>query len=57
MGAREIEKRGRGAKILLKQVPDPKEYGVPTFRGKRIVKITEKPKKPASQKIRRIGSV
>lgn len=38
-----------GAKILLKEVPDPQRFGVPVFddQGK-IVKVEEKPAKPKS---------
>lgn len=41
----------KGALIFLKEVPDPQRFGVPTFDKEdpnRIVKITEKPKKPDS---------
>lgn len=38
-----------GAKLLLKQVPDPQRFGVPCFDDNgRIVEIIEKPDKPAS---------
>lgn len=37
-----------GGLILLKKVPDPERFGVPMFEGKRIVKIEEKPRMPAS---------
>lgn len=40
-----------GAKIFLKEVPDPERFGVPVFdkkNPKKIVKIEEKPKKPKS---------
>ncbi len=43
-----FENQEKGARIFLKKVPDPERFGVPTFRGKSISKITEKPKKPAS---------
>lgn len=39
----------RGARILLKEVPDPKNYGVPEIKNKKIIKIIEKPKKPESK--------
>ncbi|MCY4187091.1 MAG: sugar phosphate nucleotidyltransferase [Bryobacterales bacterium] len=38
----------RGARILLKQVPDASRYGVPRFEAGRIVAIEEKPAQPAS---------
>jgi len=38
----------RGARILLKTVPDPERFGVATVRGSRVIAITEKPKRPAS---------
>jgi glucose-1-phosphate thymidylyltransferase len=41
-------KQGGGAKILLKEVPDPERFGVPILDGNRVVKIEEKPKKPGS---------
>jgi len=39
-----------GARIFLKEVPDPQRFGVPVFdiRGKKILKIEEKPLKPKS---------
>lgn len=37
-----------GAKIVLKEVPDPQRFGIPIFEGKRIVSIEEKPKHPRS---------
>ncbi len=43
-----FERQGKGAKILLKEVPDPENYGVPILDGDRIVKIEEKPVNPAT---------
>ena len=37
-----------GAKILLKEVDNPKEYGIARIKNDRIIKIEEKPKKPKS---------
>ncbi len=37
-----------GAKIMLKEVPDPQRFGVPAFDGGKIIRIDEKPSKPAS---------
>jgi glucose-1-phosphate thymidylyltransferase len=41
--------QGRGAKILLKSVPDPQRFGVPELDGKRVVQIEEKPASPKSE--------
>jgi glucose-1-phosphate thymidylyltransferase len=38
----------KGARILLKRVPDPQRFGVPVFDGGRITAIEEKPKQPKS---------
>ncbi|MCS7079219.1 MAG: sugar phosphate nucleotidyltransferase [Chloracidobacterium sp.] len=43
-----FREQGRGAKILLKEVPDPQRFGVPTLDGSRVVRIDEKPARPAS---------
>ena len=44
----EFRRQESGAKILLKKVPDPERFGVPMLRGDRVVRIVEKPRKPAS---------
>jgi len=41
-------KQASGAKILLKEVPDPQRFGVPVIDGDKVVKIEEKPKAPRS---------
>ncbi|MGG1312875.1 sugar phosphate nucleotidyltransferase [Cohnella laeviribosi] len=43
-----FRKQGKGAKILIQEVPDPKRYGVPELDGDRIVSIEEKPQEPKS---------
>lgn len=40
--------QGRGAKILLKRVEDPRRYGVAELKGNKIVSVEEKPKVPKS---------
>lgn len=37
-----------GARILLKEVANPKRFGVPVFDGDRVIRIDEKPENPAS---------
>lgn len=44
----QIAEQGGGARILLKEVPDPERYGVPRFEDGRIVEIIEKPTDPPS---------
>jgi glucose-1-phosphate thymidylyltransferase len=43
-----FRKQGSGARILLKEVPDPQRFGVPEIEGDRILRIDEKPENPAS---------
>ncbi len=45
---RHFERQPEGARLLLKEVPDPERFGVATLRGKKITSITEKPKRPKS---------
>ena len=44
----DFRKQKEGAKVLLKEVHDPKRFGVPAFENGRIVSIEEKPSNPAS---------
>jgi glucose-1-phosphate thymidylyltransferase len=46
--ARNFEKQENGARIILKEIPDPERFGVPVFKNERIIRIEEKPKKPKS---------
>lgn len=43
-----FQARPRGAMVLLKELVDPRAYGVPEFKGSRIARILEKPKTPPS---------
>lgn len=44
----EFEQQPRGARILLKEVPDPERFGVAELEGDRVKRIVEKPGKPKS---------
>ncbi len=46
--ASDFEKQESGAKIFLKEVNNPKSFGVAEVDGKRIKSIEEKPKEPKS---------
>src|SRR5579862_2707220 len=43
-----FRKQERGAKILVKEVPDAERFGVAEISGERVLGIEEKPKKPKS---------
>ena len=47
--ARRFEAQPTGARILLKEVPDPERFGVAAFDGERIIRIDEKPAVPQSR--------
>jgi len=42
-------KQGKGAKIILKKVPDPQRFGVPELAGQQVLRIEEKPAIPKSK--------
>lgn len=44
-----FERQERGARLLLKEVPDPERFGVPVFEGDRLVRVEEKPRQPKSR--------
>lgn len=44
----DFKKQKKGAKIILKQVPDPERFGVAEFKGDKIIGLAEKPKEPKS---------
>lgn len=44
-----FQKQKKGARIFLKQVPDPNRFGVPEIRNGKVVGIEEKPKNPKSK--------
>jgi glucose-1-phosphate thymidylyltransferase len=41
-----FNEQDRGARVILKEVPDPENYGVPVLDGDRILRIEEKPANP-----------
>ena len=45
---RHFARQPRGAKILLKEVPDPQRFGVAEIRGGTVRSIEEKPARPKS---------
>jgi len=46
--AKDVEDFCGGAKIFLKEVPDPERFGIADIKKNKIIKITEKPQKPKS---------
>jgi glucose-1-phosphate thymidylyltransferase len=44
----DYNQQGKGAKIILKRVPDPERFGVPELSGQNVLRIEEKPKAPKS---------
>jgi glucose-1-phosphate thymidylyltransferase len=47
--AEQYSQQGKGAKILLKKVPDPQRFGVPVLDGETVLNIEEKPEVPQSE--------
>ncbi len=47
-GVAAFRKQKRGARVYLKEVANPRAYGVAELRGKHIVSIVEKPTRPKS---------
>ena len=45
---KDFELQSEGAKILIKEVPDPERFGVPELKDGKIISIEEKPKNPKS---------
>jgi len=43
-----FRKQKSGAKIMLKEVPDPHRFGVADMKGNRVISIEEKPRAPKS---------
>src|SRR5262245_6351356 len=43
-----FRRQTRGARIILKEVPDAERFGVAELRGGRVIGIQEKPKRPKS---------
>jgi glucose-1-phosphate thymidylyltransferase len=45
---READEHAEGACVFLKEVPDPQRFGVAELKGRRVVRIVEKPARPKS---------
>src|SRR3990167_2155244 len=46
---KKFKQQKSGARIFLKEVPDPERFGVPVIQNGKISRIEEKPKKPKSK--------
>ena len=46
---RAYREQAKGAKIILKKVPDPERFGVPELSGPNVIRIEEKPAAPKSE--------
>jgi glucose-1-phosphate thymidylyltransferase len=46
--AESFKNQGKGARVILKKVPDAQRFGVAEIRADRVVRIEEKPKTPKS---------
>jgi len=46
---KEFKKTRPNAQILLSRVPHPEQFGVVELKGKKVVRLIEKPKKPRSE--------
>jgi glucose-1-phosphate thymidylyltransferase len=46
---RAYREQERGAKIILKRVPDPERFGVPELSGQNVLRVEEKPESPKSE--------
>lgn len=44
----DFQKQEKGAKIIIKEVPNPERFGVMKFKGDKIIACFEKPKNPPS---------
>ena len=44
----DFRKQKKGAKILVKEVPDPERFGVAEIRNGKLIAIEEKPRRPKS---------
>jgi glucose-1-phosphate thymidylyltransferase len=45
---KDFRKQKKGAKILVKEVPDPERFGVAEIRNGKLIAIEEKPRRPKS---------